>query len=164
MGRRTIALGAVALCGLVVLAWFGWWPTAERRIERRLHQFAADFNASTADGLGTVARAARIGSYFTHDVVVDLGPNTPPIHGRETLIGMASRLQPRTAAFRLELLDVTVTPRSDALADVSLTAAFGRSVAARDGESVDARELAITMVETGGEWRMSRVRIVEPFR
>lgn len=162
MNRRTIALGAGALCALGVWGWVAWPRSIEARIERRLQQFASEVNESTADGLGTVARAARIGSYFTEDVVVDVGRGTPPIQGRETVIGMAARLQPRTAAFRLELLDITVTPRSDTLAEVSLTAAFGRS--APGGNETDARELAITMVETGGEWRMSHVRLVDAFR
>ena len=162
MNRRTLTLGAGAICALGAWGWFAWPPSTEARIERRLRQFASEFNESTADGLGTVARAARIGSYFTEDVVVDVGRGTPPIQGRETLIGMAARLQPRTAAFRLELLDITVTPRNDSLAEVSLTAAFGRSAPGTD--ETDARELAITMVEPGGEWRMSHVRLVEAFR
>ena len=58
-------------------------------------------NASTKDGLGTAARAAQIGSYFTEDAVVDFGGGSRPIQGRETLMGMAARLQPRTAAFRM---------------------------------------------------------------
>ena len=74
----------------------------------------------------TIAHAARIGTYFTEDIVVDLGKGTPPIQGRETLIGMAARLQPRTAAFTLELLDITVEMRSPSTAEVSLTAAFRR--------------------------------------
>ena len=161
MNRRSAAIAAVAVCG-GTWAWFAFWPGPEAQIQRRLQTFAAEFNESTADGLGTVARAARLGSYFTDDVVVDLGPGAPPIQGRETLIGMAARLQPRTAAFRLELLDVTVVLRTADSADVSLTAAFRRD--AGGGESIDARELAITMIETGGEWRMSGVRIVEAFR
>ena len=164
MNRRSIAITAGAACALGIWAWFAWWPGAEAQIERRLHEFASDFNESTSDGLGTVARAARLGSYFTEDVVIDLGRGAPPIHGRETLIGMAARLQPRTAAFRLELLDVTVALRTAALADVSLTATFGRSSAASAVEAIDARELAITMVDAGGEWRMSRVQVVEAFR
>ena len=161
MNRRNAVIAAVAVAA-GVWAWFVFWPSREARIQRRLQAFAEEFNESTTDGLGTVARAARLGSYFTEDVIVDLGRGSPPLQGRETLIGMAARLQPRTSAFRLELVDMTVVVRPDGGADVSLTAAFGRGPGGT--ESMDARELAITMVETGGEWRMSRVRVVETFR
>ena len=161
MNRRNAGIAAVVVAA-GVWAWFVFWPSREARIERRLQAFAEEFNESTTDGLGTVARAARLGSYFTEDAIVDLGRGSPPLHGRETLIGMAARLQPRTSAFRLELLDMTVAIRSDDVANVSLTAAFGRGPGGT--ESMDARELAITMVETGGEWRMSQVRVVETFR
>ena len=165
MIRRSAAIAAVVIVCAGAWAWFAFRPGPEARIERRLQALAAEFNESTTDGLGTVARAARIGSYFTDDVVIDLGRGTPPIQGRETLIGMTARLQPRTASLRLELLDITVVLRSPDTADVSLTAAFGRrAIGVESAESVDARELAITMNETVGEWRLSRVRVVEAFR
>ena len=41
--------------------------------------------------------------------MVELGQGSPPIQGRETLLGMVSRLQPpRTSAFVLEMDDVNV--------------------------------------------------------
>ena len=43
------------------------------RHSRRLDALRDEVNASTKDGLGTALRAAQIGSYFTDDVVVDLG-------------------------------------------------------------------------------------------
>ena len=45
------------------------------------------------------ARSAQLGTFFTEDVDVELGSGAAPIHGRATIIGMAARLQPRTAAF-----------------------------------------------------------------
>lgn len=158
---------AALVVGLVVLSvwgWRAWWPTDEQRIRRRLQALAADFNESTTDGLGTVARAAKIGSYFTNDVVVDLGEGTPPIHGRETIIGMVGRLQPRTSAFRLELLDLNVDVATPSTAEVNLTAAFRRRSLMTQEESMEARELAVSMVKADNEWRVSRIRTVEPFR
>ena len=93
MPRRTKAIvGALGLTLLVIWGWRSWWPDDRRDIRRRLNAFESEFNDSTTEGLGTVARAARIGSYFTDDVVIELGQGSPPIRGRETLIGMASRL------------------------------------------------------------------------
>jgi hypothetical protein len=164
---RSRALLAAALAGVVFLgvwAWRTWWPSDERQIRRRLQALATDFNESTTDGLGTVARAAKIGSYFTNDIVVDLGEGTPPIQGRETIIGMVGRLQPRTSAFKLELLDLNVHVSTPTTAEVNLTAAFRqRSLTTRE-ESLEARELAIAMVKGDNEWRVSRITTVEPFR
>jgi len=164
MRRPTLVLAAIAV---VILAWLSWrmlWPSDEQRIHRRLQAFAADFNAGTTEGLGTVTRAAKIGSYFTDDIVVDLGPGTPPIHGRDTLAGMAARLQPRTAAFTVELVDITPVVHDDGTADVSLTTAFKRQSLATGEESIDARELALKMKKVGGEWRVMRVTAVSAFR
>ena len=164
MPRRTLVLAAIAAAILAAWFWRAWWPSDEQRIYRRLQAFAADFNAGTTDGFGTVARAAKLGGYFAEDVVVDLGSGTPPIQGRDTLTGMAARLQPRTAAFTLELVDVNPTVHKDGTADVSLTAAFKRRSLATGEESIDARELAVKLRKTGGDWRIARVTAVSAFR
>lgn len=160
--RRVAALAALGIV-VGVWAWRTWWPSDEQQIRRRLRAFAAEFNESTTNGVGMVARAARMSTYFTEDVVVDLGKGTPPIAGRETLLGMATRLQPRTAAFTVELVDITANLSGETTADVTLTAAFRRRSPAGE-ESIDARELAVGMVKIEGEWRVSRVKTVEAFR
>lgn len=162
MRSRAVLLVAAAI--VAFWAWRAWWPTDAQQIMRRLQTFASDFNDSTTDGLGTVARAAKIGTYFTDDIIVDLGKGTPPIQGRETLMGMTARLQPRTAAFTLELLDINVDMRSESTAEVNLTAAFRRRSLATGEESIDARELLLAMVKVNGEWRASLVKTVEAFR
>ena len=165
MSRRGTVVLAGVLIVVAVVAWRYVWPSDARDIRNRLDSLADDFNESTADGLGTVARAARLATYFTDDVVVELGQGSPPIHGRETLVGMASRLQLRTSAFRLELLDINVEVRSRSDADVRLTAAFRRLSGAAPGEgSIDAQEVALRMNKSSGDWRISHVATVDPFR
>jgi hypothetical protein len=165
MSRRVIAgLTVIAVAVIAVRAWRSWWPDDKRQIQNRLYAFADDFNESTTDGLGTVARAARLATYFTEDVVVELGQGSPPIHGRETLIGMTSRLQLRTSAFSLELLDVNVDLRPPAEAEVRLTAAFRRLGGAGSEGSIEAQEMSLRMIKGNGEWRISHVATVEPFR
>jgi hypothetical protein len=161
--RQRRAVVALAIVVLAIWGWRSWRPDDTRDIRRRLHAFEAEFNASTADGLGTVTRAARLSSYFTEDVIVELGQGSPPIRGRETLIGIASRLQMRTAAFTLQLIDITVTLQPPGQADVRLTASFRRRSIASGEESIDAQEFAVRMIKAG-EWRVSSVKAVEPFR
>ena len=164
MARRTqIALAVAAVAALAAWWWMGG-SSAEREIRRRVDEFVADFNASTTEGIGMVSRAARIGNFFTTDVVVELGQGSAPIHGRETLIGMAARLQPRTAAFVLEVDDLNVTVVEPGRADVTFTALIRRRSVASGEESLDAREFAADMVESDGAWRVKRLAAIDTLR
>jgi hypothetical protein len=168
LSRQTFVRAGV-VSALVLLGVFAFWQTREgadeRVIRQRLETLRTEVNDSTVDGLGTAARAAQIGTYFTEDAVVDLGGGAVPIRGRETLIGMVARLQPRTAAFRLELDDVgiEVVPGGTA-ADVLLTASFVRRIISTGEESRDAREFALVLVKADGVWRISRITAIDTLR
>lgn len=166
MARRAIAaVVVIVLAGAGYLVWHRWYAGDEREIRSALASLATEFNASTTDGLGTVARAAQLGSYFSDDVVVDLGPGSGPIEGRLTLIGMAERLQPRTAAFRVVLDDVGIQMADGNLAaDVTLTVSFIRRSITTGEESIDAREFALAMQKSDGRWRIARATAVDTFR
>jgi hypothetical protein len=161
--RAAVVLACIAAAAVALWAWRSWWPDDKRDIRSRLHELADDFNQRSTEGLGAVARAARLGTYFTEDVVIELGQGSPPIRGRDTIIGMAARLQLRTSAYRLELLDVNVDLRSPTEADVRLTAAFRSTGGASDG-SIDAQEVALKMLKRSDEWRIGHVAAVDPFR
>jgi hypothetical protein len=163
MRRIGVIVAAVVAVAAVVWVWRVWWVSDAQQITRRLEAFESDFNESATEGLSAVARAAKLGSYFADGIVVDLGRGTPPIQGRETLIGMAARLQPRTAAFTLDLLDINVEMGPQSTAEVNLTAAFRRRSTSGE-DSIDARELLLTMTKIDGEWRANHVKAIEPFR
>src|SRR5688572_26376649 len=93
--RRVTVAGSVL--AIAALAWFFWPESDEGAIRRRLRDVVEEANARTGEGLETVAKAARIGAYFTENVVVDLGKGASPISGRQTLIGLAAGLQPSSA-------------------------------------------------------------------
>ena len=165
---RQHALRAVVvfvLAGLAVFAWRTREGGEARTIRERIEALRTEVNASTVDGLGTAARATQIGSYFTDDAVVELGGGSVPIRGRETLMDMAARLQPRTAAFRLDLDDVgiEIVPGGTA-ADVMLTASFVRRSVSTGEESRDAREFAMVLVKTDSTWRISRMTAIDTLR
>ena len=165
MARRP----ALAVCAAAILAAaVGWWwvaaSPAEREVRRLFDEFVTEFNAGTNGGFATLTHAVRIGEFFTPDVVVELGQGSPPIHGRETLIGMASRLQPRTAAFVVEIDDLSVAFTGPDRGDVSFTALIRRRSVVSGEESMDAREFAAEVVRAGGRWRMSRVVAIDTLR
>jgi SnoaL-like domain len=161
-GQIAVAVLAIAAGGL----WW-WWrggSTAEREVRALFVNFATEFNSGATDGLGMIARAARIGESFTPDVVIELGQGSPPIHGREILMGMASRLQPRTAAFVLDLDDVNVNVKDADRADVTFTALIRRRSVASGEESIDAREFEAEVVRVDRRWQVSRVVAVDTLR
>lgn len=157
---RAVAIGLVALA----VGGYAFWPGSdERQIKRALASLAADFNETASDGLGAVARAAQLGSYFSEDVVVDLG--TAQIEGRDKLIAVAARLQPRTAAFRVTLDDVGVEPSgTEGQADVTLTVSFINRSTVADEPSTNPREFVLRMIKGGGRWRIARATAVDTFR
>lgn len=160
---RIAAVAIAALC--LVFAWRSWTSNDERAVRNRLDALTADVNTTVSEGLGTVVHAADIGSYFTEDVVVDLGEGAAPIVGRATLVGMASRLQRRTAAFRLRFDDVGVRFGPEKItADVALTASFVRRDEGADDESMDAREFTLAITKRSGVWRIARVTAVDTLR
>jgi hypothetical protein len=163
---KRLAVRAVIVLVLAAVAVFFWRTREtgdERAIRERIEALRTEMNLSTRDGLGTTDRAEQIGSYFTDDTVVELGGGSS-IRGRETLMDMAARLQPRTAAFRLDLDDVGIemVPDSGA-ADVILTASFVRRSSTGD-QSRDAREFALVLVKTDGTWRISRITAIDTLR
>ena len=155
--------GVVALAAVALFVWSRWGSDDERVIRERIEALRSEVNRP-ADGLAAISRAANIGSYFTEDVVVDLGKGAAPIRGRMTIMGMAERLQPRTAAFRLEFDDVGVEmTRGAATADVTLTASFIRGSQTGE-ESRDAREFALGLTKAGGTWRIAQVTAIDVLR
>ena len=165
MTRRLVVRVGVVLV-LAALAAFAWRTreTGDKRaIRERIEALRTEVNASTRDGLGTAARSAQIGSYFTEDAIVELGGGSS-IRGRATLMDMTARLQPRTAAFRLDLDDVGIEMMpGDVAADVILTASFVRRSSTGE-ESRDAREFALALVKTDGTWRISRITAIDTLR
>ena len=147
MPRR--ALLAVAALVLAATGWW-WWRAgtpAEREVHALFESFAAEFNSGATGGIGLLARAAHIGEYFTPDVVIELGQGSPPIQGRETLMGKV----------HVEFSD----PEH---AEATFTALVRRRSHESGEQSIDAREFAAEIVRTDGRWRVSRVVAVDTLR
>lgn len=159
-----LAATRVVIVGALLCAACGWWGDERQAIRTRLETFKDRVNASVPDGLDSVTRAAEISQYFTEDVSVELGDGTAPITGREMLMGMAARLQPRTSEFRLDFADINVqlAPGGES-AEVDLTAEFIKR-AAGSRQSMDAREFQLTMRREDGQWRIARVMAVQTLK
>jgi hypothetical protein len=163
---QRIAVIVVAVVAVVAGVWFFYSPPdSESTVKARLQSLSDVVNRSTVDGLGPGARAAQLGAFFTADVDVELGQGAAPIRGRTTIIGMAERLQPRTAAFQLRFEDVSVVLAPDGnTADVHLTAEFIRRSITDGEESLDAREFMLGMRRVAADWQIAKVTAVETLK
>jgi SnoaL-like domain len=166
MNLRGVAAATAIVVGLALIGWYVATPAEEgAAVRRRLHAFSDEVNRHATQEFDPDARAARFGAFFTDDADVDFGQGAAPIKGRETIAGMAARLQPRTAAFTLKFEDVTVAmaPSRDA-ADVHLTAEFIRRIITTGEQSLDAREFTVGMRQVAGEWKIARVTAVDTLK
>ena len=154
----SLLLGAAA-----VFAWQYVFPSEETRIRRHLHRIVEEAN-EMSDDLSAVAAAARLTLHFTEDVTIDPGSGIAPIRGRENIMAIARGLRTDTRAGRFDAKDVHVTVGPDGRsAAVTLTATVTRDAGTSD-ESVDARDLALTMVKRESTWLISHVTSTDPSR
>ena len=156
----------VALLVLSAVVW-GWYSRSgeERAVRRQLDALEETVNESAPEGLASVGRAAQIGGFFTLDVVVDLGRGSAPIQGRDTVIALAARFQPRAEGHVLEIDDVTVdVDEGGSGAGVNLVATLVGRQDPSGGRATDARELQLRMIKSDGTWRIARVTAVDALR
>jgi hypothetical protein len=152
-----VVLGAAAVYAVQQL-----FPSEERRIRRQLDAIADDASNVTP-GLSGVATAARLATYFTEDVVIDAGGGLQPLRGRDTILALARSVHTRGAArVSVTNADITVAPERTTAA-VTLTVTVTRDVNSGK-ESLDARELALTMVKRDAGWLISHVTAVDTLR
>jgi uncharacterized protein (TIGR02246 family) len=149
---RVVGIAAVVVAA-VAFAWRAVFPSDERQIRRQLTRVAEQVNEQR-QGLSAVAQAADVASAFADDVVIDLGQGTP-IRGRQTVLGIVARLQPRTSRYEVRIRDMDVRVADPASAAVDLSATTS-------GENgMDAREFQLQMVKRDGKWLIARVTPVQ---
>ena len=149
-----VAIVAAAIGAIVALGYPMVFPSEEHRIRRQIDDLVEAVNTPPAEGMEALARAATIGNAFATDVTIDFGDG-PPVHGREAIIGIATRLQDRARTVKVSIQDVNVALASDRTsADVDLT------VVVREDDNTDAREFQLRMVKPANGWLIGRATAV----
>jgi uncharacterized protein (TIGR02246 family) len=145
---RIVGIAAVVIAA-AMFAWRTVFPSDERQIRRQLTHVAEEVNEQR-QGLSAIAHAADVASAFADDVVIDLGEGAP-IRGRDTLMAIVARLQPRTSRYEVRIRDMNVRVDAPGTASVDLSATTS-------GENgMDAREFQLQMVKREGKWLIARV-------
>ena len=155
----------VILFALGAIAYFGYrWYVAsddERRIRAALDDLAVTVGESGEDGLAQMTRAARLGRFFTPDVVVDLGPPYMPVQGRDTIMAMAAKAQVPGGGLDVRFVDVSIDVAPSGEAAVARLTATVRSRDGTVGSGLDAKELEMAWRKLDGEWLIERVTGIE---
>jgi hypothetical protein len=150
-----LVLAAVALCAAAAAAWF--WPTDARRVRATLE--AAVEAVSTTAGereLERVARVAALMKTLAPDVVVETGPGGPSVQGRETVMGLASRVG-MTGPLTVELDGVELTIDGEAGRATATAFARVRGGTAGEAGAYDGAEVRVDLTRIDGAWLIARV-------
>jgi ketosteroid isomerase-like protein len=143
------------------LAWRTLFPSEEQRIRARLDQIVDTVNAPSADGLGKMADAARLASYFTADVTIDPGQPYPPMRGRDAVVAAAAAAGRAAGGFELSFADVEVAVGNGDTATAHLTLTLTWTNAQTGAPTLDAREIELALRKEAGEWRVATATPVE---
>jgi hypothetical protein len=156
-----LTLGLLVLAAGVVAGYL-WWNSEERQIRRVLAAVEDGFTfQGSASGLGTLSAAAGVQPYFAPEVVIEPGRPFPSLEGLDAVLAATARLRSSVPSLRVEFVDVQIDLAEDSRsADVNCTAIA--TVRDRAGqESVDAREVLITMRVVDGRWVIAHARALE---
>lgn len=152
-----VAIAVLLVAGLI------WgirrlFPSDREKIVRQLNDLASTVSTAGAEtDVARMAKAARIGRFFTEDVTVDLGPPQSPIQGRGTLVALAASAREQ-GRLRVEFIDVQIAIGPGSMsASVDLTAKVSGPDSEDGRPAVDAREFRITFQKVRDEWLISRV-------
>ncbi len=162
MVTRFARVGVIVLVIGASIAGYRWWTSPERRIRRVLDGVAEGFSHDApATALGAVAAVAALQPYLAPEVTVEPGRPLGVVTGRDAVLATAARLRSSTPSMRIEFVDVQINVGADnQSAEVDCTAMA--TLQDRAGqESVDAREVIITMNTLDGRWVITRARAIE---
>lgn len=150
---RIFGVGVVAVA--VVLG-AGYYLGDKRQIR---HQLDALATAATVNGTESdverLARAARIGSFFTEDVVIRrTEDNSAFVGGRRGVAEMATAAAAahRTMKVSISNVDIAIADGSTATAHLTVVVSMDNP----EAESVNVRQVTATLRRVNGAWLISQ--------
>jgi ketosteroid isomerase-like protein len=142
----------------VISGWLAWktlFPSEEQRIRARLDEIVETVNAPSADGLGKIADAVRLASFFTEDVTIEPGQPYPTMRGRDAVVAAAAAAGRAAGGFELSFADVQVAVGDGETATAHLTLTLTWTNAQTGAPTMDAREVELALRKEEGEWRVA---------
>jgi hypothetical protein len=159
---RRVALGAAAVAMAAAVLFL--WPTDARAVRQTLAAATDAISVPAGEGdFQRITRAASLAKRLAQDVVLQAGPEGPTIQGRDTVVGLTSRLWTAgSVTVTLDVVDLTV----DGAAGRATATAVGHVSGSEAGEleSVDGAELTLDLMKIDGAWLIARVTRVPVLR
>ena len=130
-----------------------------RQIRRQLDSLATTASVSgTESDIERLGRAARLGGFFTEDVVIRRSEdNSAFVGGRPAVAGMAAQVasQNRTMKVSIKNVDIAIADGSTATADMTVVVSMSNP----ESESVDLREVMASLRKVNGTWLISQAAV-----
>lgn len=147
---------AVVVVVVAAVVGAGYYVGDRRQIRHQLDALAA---AATVNGAETdvdrLARAARIGGFFTEDVVIRRSEdNSAFVGGRRGVAEMATAAatEHRTIKVSIDNVDITLTDGSNATASMTVVVSSNNP----EAESVNVRQVTATLRKVNRTWLISQ--------
>jgi hypothetical protein len=157
---RVVAIVVALAAAYYAYRWY--FPDDEAVIRARLDDLAATVShTGGGEGFSTITRAAKFGTFFTRDVVIEIGGGFAPIRGRDMVLALAAKAQVPGEGFTIRFVDVTVTVDPSGLSALATMTATAQGRSLGDLQAIDARELEMAFLKVEGEWQIERVTGVE---
>ena len=156
---RIVSIVVALVAAYYAYQWY--FPDDEALLRARLDDLAATVSHTGGDGFSQLTRAAKFGTFFTEDVVIEIGGGIAPIRGRETVMALAAKAQVPGEGFTIRFVDVTVAVDPSGLSALAAMTATAQGRSLGEFQAIDARELEMGWRKVEGEWRIDRVTGVE---
>lgn len=159
--KKPIAI-AVAVLGVVIVAWFVFHKNEDDRIRQRLHELA--HVVSTTKEKRDTARLVHIAGlkqFFTQGVTVEINSETRKVKGRDNLLKMAHFALQQETGLTVAFKDISVSYNDGTPHAMVNTTVFVTGVRSQRARSVNAQELEMDFVKAEGEWVIQAVRPVK---
>jgi hypothetical protein len=137
---------------------YQWWFNPNRVVKRMLGELAATVSIPAAEAdLERIARLARLRQYLAEDIKVTSGRSGQELSSRDAVMVAAAGWKPDRGG-NVDFVDVDVKVDGDtarAYATAEVTTRDPRT----DEQTLDAREVQLSLVKHGAEWAVSGVEL-----
>ena len=154
MGRfKRLGIAVVVLAAVVGV---GYYLGDRRQIRHQLDALAATATVNGAESdVDRLARAVRIGVFFTEDVVIRRSEdNSAFVGGRRGVAEMATAAaaEHRTMKVSINNVDIAIADGSNATAKMTVVVATNNP----EAESVNVRQVTATLRKVNGTWLIAQ--------
>jgi hypothetical protein len=159
-GLKGLALlTAVVVVGLVVRNFFAG---DRRQIQRQIDALSEVASVSPAEtGIERLARASRLGAFFTDDVMIRTSQSEASfVGGRQAVMALAGQTAAAYGPMSVEFADVQIGITDPSTAAVYVTATITGN--RPQGGLLETREVSATFKKVNGEWLISQAEVLRP--